>query len=670
MLSRLAVWIPVTIVASLLAERSGSGPLSALGAPAASDTTEHGEFVIYNLQQRVGTERYAIIREGDTLVHHATWSLRYLGGAVELESELRTTLAGSPASFRMKGATSTWTNIDAEVQIRGGRFEARSETTRMSGAAPAGAFPVAHYPPTAIAQAMFRHWLRIGMPARLPLLPAGEATFTKTGVDTITVDRRRSVLDRYQVTGLIWGRQSIWIDSARRVIAAVGGNAELDRSEYIRVGYEAAMPVFVRRAIADGLDAIAALKPRVSPTHTGAFAIRGARIIDATGAAPIEHGTLVVVDGRIAAVGEMNTVSIPRSAAIIDGTGKTVLPGLWDMHVHYEQVEWPLASLAAGVTTVRDAANEFELITALRAAQRADRILSPTILAAGVIDGGADPLGVIVANTEQQARDAVQKYHAAGFEQVKIYGSLPPALVPIVTQEAHRLNMTVTGHVPRGMTARRFVEAGADQINHASFLSLLRVARQPIDLASDSAKEGIRFLREHGTVLDPSFSRGEEGGHWRSHYELVEPGVLRVPLELRVPLQSTGTDSANATRATEGQTRMVARVKVLRDAGVPIVLGTDLTVPGFSIYRDIELAVRGGFTPMEAIQAATIVPARAMRQDRESGTLEVGKRADLIIVDGNPLERIEMIRRVETVVISGRAYRSSDLWPLAGFAPR
>ncbi len=460
------------------------------------------------------------------------------------------------------------------------------------------------------------------------------------------------------------------MDAAQRVIAAIGGNAELDRSEYIRTGYESAMPRFVAGAVADGMAAIEALKPKVAPTHTGTFAIRGARIVDATGAAPIANGTVVVVDGRIAAVGPATQVTIPRGAAIIDGTGKTVLPGLWDMHVHYEQVEWPLASLAAGVTTVRDAANERELITELRAAQRAGRILSPTILAAGVVDGGPEPLGVIVANTDAEARAVVQKYHAAGFEQIKIYGSLPPALVPVVTAEAHRLGITVTGHVPRRMTARQFVEAGADQINHMSFQSLLRVGREPVNLASDSAKAGIQFLLAHRTVLDPSLSRGEESGHWRGHYELVEPGVLRVPLELRVPLQSTGIDSARAVAATASQIRSANIVKGLRDAGVPIVLGTDLTVPGFSIYRDMELAVRGGFTPMEAIQAATIVSARAMGKERESGTVEVGKRADLIIVDGNPAERIEEIRKVERVVIGGRVYRSAELWALAGFVAK
>ncbi|MBP6572213.1 MAG: hypothetical protein KA226_12370, partial [Gemmatimonadales bacterium] len=249
--------VRIIAIATLLAIPSASRPT--LQGQALPDTTEQGEFTIYNLQQRVGTERYSIVREGDAVVHRATWSFKYLGGAGELATELRTTRAGQPIAFRMKGPTSTWTQADVEVLFNGPRYTARSDSTRSAGATPSGAFPIGHYPPTAVAQALFRHWQRLGRPGRVPLLPAGEASFTRTGGDTVVANGQRAVLHRYLVTGLIWGRQSIWVDSAQRVIAAIGGNAELDRSEYIRAGYEAAMPRFVAGAVADGMAAIEAL---------------------------------------------------------------------------------------------------------------------------------------------------------------------------------------------------------------------------------------------------------------------------------------------------------------------------------------------------------------------------------------------------------------------------
>ena len=187
----------------------------------------------------------------------------------------------------------------------------------------------------------------------------------------------------------------------------------------------------------------------------------------------------------------------------------------------------------------------------------------------------------------------VQKYHAAGFEQIKIYGSLPPALVPVVTAEAHRLGITVTGHVPRGMTARQFIEAGADQINHMSFQSLLRVGREPVNLASDSAKAGIQFLLAHRTVLDPSLSRGGGSGRWRGHYAPVAPGVPRGPRELRVPRQSTGVDSA---RAVADEAVIVFTSLPSPAAFRQVAVGADGLIPGQAI-RELGGPGRPGHGP-------------------------------------------------------------------------
>jgi imidazolonepropionase-like amidohydrolase len=148
-----------------------------------------------------------------------------------------------------------------------------------------------------------------------------------------------------------------------------------------------------------------------------------------------------------------------------------------------------------------------------------------------------------------------------------------------------------------------------------------------------------------------------------------EPGVAKLPLELRQPLDDVGPP----TPATEAQEKVVQKMieitGALRRAGIPIVAGTDQTVPGHSLYRELELYVQGGFTPMEAIQAATIVPARVMGLDKELGTVEAGKRADLIVVNGNPLESIHDIRKVESVITNGTLYRCADLWRMVGFQP-
>ncbi|HYG79640.1 MAG TPA: amidohydrolase family protein, partial [Pyrinomonadaceae bacterium] len=252
--------------------------------------------------------------------------------------------------------------------------------------------------------------------------------------------------------------------------------------------------------------------------------------------------------------------------------------------------------------------------------------------------------------------------------------------VPVVAAEAHRLGMTVTGHVPTGMNAIEAVEAGMDQINHVGFL--LRVMRgrnwkpqqgvapPPLDLESKEAREAINFFRERGTVVDPTMARGELNTHsLETPFAEYEPGMAKTPESLASILNNTGLAPDIARRAAASMELGAKLTVALHRAGVPIVAGTDLVVPGHTTYRELELYVRAGMTPMEAIQSATIVPARAMRLDKELGTVEAGKVADLIILDRNPLENIGNLRSVRFVITRGRLYESAPFWRAADFQP-
>lgn len=533
-------------------------------------------------------------------------------------------------------------------------------------------FTVSHYGPAAVEQALFRYWRANGRPAELPVLPAGRVRFELRGRDTV----RGEVLERYSVDGLVWGRKSAWFDARGNLVATVSGDAELDRMEVIREGYEAGMPVFVAGSVRDGLADLARVAARVKPVQQGTFAIVGARLIDGTGRAPVERSVVVVSDGRIAAVGAEGEVVIPAGVPRVDARGRTIIPGLWDSHGHYEQVEWPAVQLAAGVTTVRDVGNEMELATALRDAIRDGRALGPRMILAGVIDGGEHPLGVVTAATPEEARAAVVRYQRAGYRQIKIYEGLPPALVPVVAAEAHRLGMTVTGHVPAGMNAIQFVEAGADAINHLNFVAaVLRPAPQggrpsPLDLKSPEAVRAIELFRARGTVVEPTLARSEQHAHpTDTAYSRYEPGVAKAPIELQEALNTTGAPTEAGVRGLQSLERLLGVAGHLHRAGIPILLGSDLAVPGHTIHRELELAVRAGFTPMEAIRAATASAARIFGMEAESGTVEAGKRADLVLLAADPLVEIRNVRRVEATVAGGRMYHPAELWRTAGFEP-
>ena len=222
----------------------------------------------------------------------------------------------------------------------------------------------------------------------------------------------------------------------------------------------------------------------------------GGTIVDATGRPPIAEGVVVVRDGWIADVDARGDVAIPADVPTVDVAGKTIVPGLWDMHTHVTQIEWAPVYLAAGVTTVRDMGNEFAFITALRDAIESRRAAGPRILLAGLVDGGGpNAFGTEYAATADEAKRVVGKYHDAGFHQIKIYSLVTPPTVEALAAEAHRLGMTVTGHVPTGMTIEQAVTAGFDQIAHLPIRG---------EADSDEVKQTIRFLRDHKTVVDPT----------------------------------------------------------------------------------------------------------------------------------------------------------------------
>jgi imidazolonepropionase-like amidohydrolase len=211
-----------------------------------------------------------------------------------------------------------------------------------------------------------------------------------------------------------------------------------------------------------------------------------------------------------------------------------------------------------------------------------------------------------------------------------------------------------------------------DQINHVEYLTAVMVDPKSgtIDADAPKVRKVIKLLQAHHIVVDPTLALMEVVTHSLDHpISSFEPGILKVAPELREGLETMGMPPEKAERAAATFRALMATVRLLHQAGVPIIAGTDQAVPGFSLDREIELYVQAGFTPMEAIQAATLVPARAMGMEKDSGTIEAGKRADVIVVDGNPLENISDIRKVSTVFAGGRMYQPAALWSAVGFKP-
>src|SRR5258708_5700934 len=244
---------------------------------------------------------------------------------------------------------------------------------------------------------------------------------------------------------------------------------------------------------------------------------------------------------------------------------------------------------------------------------------------------------------------------------MKIYSLITPPIVEAITAEAHRVGMTVTGHVPNGMTIVQAAAAGMDQIAHLPIRG---------DAGSEEGTQTIAFLKDHQTVIDPTQSCNELLGHAAgTPVSAFQPGIDKVPPPLHRIFANAGAAGIDAPTARARLERTLRIVKALHDAGVPIVVGTDEGVPGHSVHREIELYVEAGLTPMEALQAATIVPARAMKLDAELGTIEKGKRADMVVLNANPIDDIRNIRSVRWTISDGRVYDPPALWRSVRFIP-
>ena len=482
------------------------------------------------------------------------------------------------------------------------------------------------------------------------LVEGGQTRLEVVGDTTV---RTAAGVQRFRLAMLHGPRgnpQGVWIDDRGDLVAS-------DISWFITVrrGSELLLPAFraveLRYRNARGAEVARSLAPRPAP----ALAIVNGDVFDSERGVVLPKHTVVVRGDRIAAVGPAQSVGIPANAAVIDVEGRTVMPGMWDMHTHAgptSQTTGGLGHLSLGITTVRDLAADIDVATQLRDRAATGEVLSPRVILAGFIEGPghwAGPSEVLV-RTESEARTWVARYDSLGYRQVKLYNLVHPDLIPTIVDEAHRRGLRVSGHVPRGITTQSAVRLGFDEINHAAFFfstffqdslylpqmraysTVSQIVAPSIDVEGRDVAEMIELFRQKATVID---------GTWNLWMSSRTPAATAVA----VPQPTDGT----AAKLDANYLRMLKR---LYDAGLPIVAGTD----GSSYNAELELYERAGIPAPEVLRIATIVAAKVMGDDRDYGSIAPGKIADVIIVNGRPAERIADLRKVERVIRAGRPY--------------
>jgi imidazolonepropionase-like amidohydrolase len=422
-------------------------------------------------------------------------------------------------------------------------------------------------------------------------------------------------------------------------------------------------------------------------TQAISLAITHITVIDATGAAPRPDQTVVVNGGRIAEMGASERIRIPRGADVFDGTGKFLIPGLWDMHVHlggYEDGRKTLLRLLrSGITGVRDMASPIDDILRLRQETADGRIPGPRIVAAGPILQGPLPFRIpplIRVVTEADARQTVGELRTRGADFIKVGDTLAREAYFAVAQESRRLGMPFAGHLPPSVSASEAARAGQRSLEHfgsAGFRNVLVACSNQEAELSRYLQAALSEMRAGGESPDAKVYRAEFTTRLVDSYDdrkamtlfalFAKNGTWQVPTFVALrdvwnskKSQLNPEEIAAGERVSQKTLEMFA---AMIRAGVRVLAGSDLTIRDDmpSLHEELVALVGAGMTPMTALQSATRNPAEFLGRSRTEGTIEIGKNATLAVVDASPLLDIANTRHVAAVVLAGKLLRRSQL---------
>ena len=665
---------PAALFAAPVAkEKLRKPPASAAHYLVVSDAGKHGDMWRWTLP------------DGRTAYRHSQ-SLR--GWITEIDEVVTLGADGLPARIEVRGITPNGDAAETfSVAGTSAMWKSLSDSGTIDGRPgyylPAGG--------VGIANAVLIDKLAAAGTAGIDLLPSGRATMTVGSGLTITGPQGDKAVRLAFVRGILASPFPVWLDEQNRYFADVGGISVLPEG-YESVANAKAMRDYQDQATAETVKAIA--HRFLTAEAKAPVLFDHVRLFDADKGVFVESQAVLASGGKIVAVGAAGSIAAPPGTRVIDGSGKTLVPGIWDSHMHIGD-DWDvLANMANGMTSFRSPGTEIDRALSVVARRASGDLLMGEPFIQAIVDK-KDPLaaqGAITVSSEAETIAAVDKIKAANLWGVKFYTSMVPAWIKPGAAEAHKLGLHVSGHVPAKMRPIEAVRAGYDEITHLNFIMMQMMPQAVVDKANTAARfEGpakyakdvdltsapvkafVAELKQRGTIVDPTLVIFEgnflaEGGTpmpaYAPYMGIISPVLDRVFKAGGYPLV------AGYTRAdyAKSYAKMVGLVTVLHEAGVPIVAGTDGW--GIEIVRELELYQQAGFTAAEALQSATIVPAKMVGADQRTGSIAVGKEADMMLVDGDVSTELGALRRVVTVVSDGTVMDAEELRKAAGYLGR
>ena len=522
--------------------------------------------------------------------------------------------------------------------------------------------------------------------AGLQLLPSGRATYDKVASLDVSGPQGPKHVDLVLMKGVGQSPQPVWVENGKFFGLLLGLNL-------LPVGYEGNADKLQTAQDA----AIAALAPAtakhfLTPEAKRPVLFSNVKMYDADRERFLEHRYVLTSGGKIVSVGAAKPAKLPAGTRSIDGAGKTLVPGLWDSHMHVGDDFQTVSELALGVTSCRNPGGPIELEVSQRERRAAGTLLAPECWDSVIVDqkGPLVAQGSLSVTNLDETLAAVRKIKANNLTAVKFYTSMNPAWIAPGAKLAHELGLHVHGHIPAGMRTLDAINAGYDEITHIYFATMQAMPQEVVDKANttmrmlgpgkyfkdvnlnaEPMKTVISTMAQQHIVLDPTMVVVEgtllaDAGKLAPAYA---PFAGTVPATVERGFRSghipylPGMTRADAQASLDHMGQYVAK---LFHSGVPIVAGTDGY--GYELVRELELYVKGGLTPAEALATATINPARNVKAANRTGSIAVGKEADLLLVDGDPEKNIGDLRHVDQVMSDGYLMDGNALRTSAGYS--
>ncbi len=667
--------LPYAVFAAVLAQV----PAEQLAAPPA--TARH--FVIQSTGGKHGDSWMWRLPDG-TRMGRESMNLR--GQVFELDSAGRSGRDGMPAAFTVRGSTPQG-DASETFAVDGGTATWKSPVDAGSSSYSAPKFYLAQSGPID-ATAWFLETLLARPDKTLNLLPSGAAHAEKLATLEVGTGATKQPITLWSITGISNSPVPMWADADDKFFAIAFGLAWLPEAY-------ASRQVDIESAQAKAMAAQApALAAKLVRQPAGPVAFVGVGLFDADAMTFRADQTVVVTNGKIAAVGRARSVRVPAGADVIDGRGKTLVPGLWDCHMHVGDDFTGLQELSMGVTSVRDPGNDDRQTIDRRARAATGALLFPHVYPSSLIDGKGPYTAQVanVATSEAEAIAIVDRAKSNGFTGVKFYGTFNPAWLANSIAEAHKLGLHVHGHIPAGIRPLDAIAAGYDEITHINWVIMQAMPdtviaesngmmrfegpgryAKDVNLEGQAIREIIGTMAKKHIYNDPTMVAFEslyvpENGDLSPSYAPFV-GTLPPATErgFRVGGFAVPKDLTRAAYRASWST-MVDLLGRMHRAGIPIVAGTDGS--GIELVHELEIYQQAGLTPAEALATATIVPARLVGQDRRTGSIAVGKTADLALVEGDPSTRIADLRQTRVVMLDGKLLDADALRSAAGFSGR